>query len=81
MRWNATHSIILLQDNPPLRMADNRPRDRAILQLIDADLAREGAVRLVEDVLRRDFDALAEVLAAEEEVEAWWGDDDFCCLF
>jgi len=62
-------------------MADNRPRNRAILQLIDADLAREGAVRLVEDVLRRDFDALAEVLAAEEEVEGWWGDDDFCCLF
>jgi len=28
--------------------------------------------------LRGDFEAGAEVLAREEEVEGWRGDDDFC---
>ena len=27
--------------------------------------------------MRGDFDSLAQVLAREEEVEGWWGDDDF----
>ncbi len=62
-------------------MPDERPRDPTILQLLDADLAGKSAVRLVEDVLRRDFDALAQVLAAEEQVERWRGDDDFCGVF
>lgn len=58
-------------------MSEDNPLDVAILELRDADLAREGAVRLVEDVLRRDFDALAQVLAREEEVERGRRDDDF----
>jgi len=52
------------------------PGDAAVLELLSRDLAGEGTVRLVEDVLRRDLDALAEVLACEEEVERWWCDDD-----
>jgi hypothetical protein len=45
--------------------------------LVDADLAGEGAVGLVEDVLCSNFEACAEVFAGEEEVEGWRGDDDF----
>jgi hypothetical protein len=70
--------VVLLQDNTALRVPENRPRDAAVLELVRADLAREGARRLVEDVLRRDFEALAKVLAREEEVEGGWGDDDLC---
>lgn len=60
-------------------MADERPGNLAIPQLRNTDLAREGAIRLIEDVLGRDLDALAEMLAAEKEVEGGRGDDDFCC--
>jgi len=52
------------------------PGDAAVLELLSRDLAGEGTVRLVEDVLRRDLDALAEVLACEKEVEGWWCDDN-----
>ena len=59
-------------------MTDKRPRNLAIFQLIDTDLARKCTVRLVKDVLRRDFDTLAEVLAAEEEVERRWSNHNLC---
>jgi hypothetical protein len=59
-------------------VAQDRPRDAAVLELIRADLACEGAGWLVEDVLRGDFEARAQVLAREEEVEGGWGDDDLC---
>jgi hypothetical protein len=61
-------------------VAQNRPRDAAVLELVGRDLAREGAARLVEDVLRRDFEALAEVFAREEEVERGRGDNDLWWL-
>ena len=57
-------------------MAQYGPGYAAVFELVDADLASEGAIGLVEDVLRGDFEALAEVFAGEEEVERWWGDDD-----
>lgn len=62
-------------------MADDGPGDAGILQLRDADLAREGAVRLVEDVLRRDLDAGAELRPARKQVEGWGRDDDFCFVW
>ena len=58
-------------------MAQDRPCDVTVLELGDGDLAREGAVGLVEDVLGRNFDARAQVLAGDEQVEGRWGDDDF----
>ena len=58
-------------------MADDRPCDVRVFELVDGDLAREGAVGAVEDVLGCDFDFGIEVLAREEEVEGWRGDDDF----
>ena len=58
-------------------MPQHGPRDTAIFELGDADFAREGSVGFVEDVLGRDFDPGAQVFAGEEEVEGWWGYDDF----
>jgi hypothetical protein len=46
--------------------------------LLSRDLAGKGSVGLVEDVLRCDLEALAKVLACEEEVEGWGCDDDLC---
>jgi hypothetical protein len=59
-----------------LGVAQDGPGDVAVLELGDRDLAGEGAVGLVEDVLGSDFDARAEVLADQEEVERWRGDDN-----
>lgn len=59
-------------------MSQDGPRDPAIDQLVCTDLSRESAIRLVVDVLCRHFDALAEVLAREEEVYCWWSYHDFC---
>jgi hypothetical protein len=56
---------------------EDRPRDVAVFELGDGDFAGEGAVGAVEDVLGCDFDARAQVLAGQEEVEGGWGDDDF----
>jgi hypothetical protein len=52
------------------------PGDTAVLELFGRDLTGEGTVGLVEDVLRRDLEALAEMLACEEEVEGWGCDND-----
>jgi len=57
-------------------VANKSPGDTAVLELFDRDLTSEGTVGLVEDVLRSNFNALAEVLACEEEVEGWRCDDD-----
>jgi hypothetical protein len=59
-------------------MTSECPRYAGLLQLIHTDLSGEGAVGLVEDILSRDFDTLAEVFAGEKEIERWWSDDNFC---
>lgn len=75
----AGNEIVALGENgATLRVAQDGPCDTAVLELVRADLACEGAGRLVEDVLRGDFEAGAQVLAGEEEVEGGWGDDDLC---
>ncbi len=73
---NKTHSIVLGQDHPPFAMTDEGPSDVALLELLDRDLARESPVRLVEHVLGRDLDALAQMLAHDEQVQRWGRDDD-----
>jgi hypothetical protein len=70
--------VVFGEEDTALAVAQDRPGDAAVLELVDADLACEGAVGLVEDVLGGDFDAFAEVLAGEEEIERGWGDDDIC---
>ena len=61
-------------------MAEDCPCYAGVFELGDGNFAREGTVRLVEDVLGRYFDAFAEVLAGEEEIEGGRGDDDLCSL-
>lgn len=59
-------------------MAQDDPVGANVLDLLDRDLASEGAVGLVVDVLRGDADFAAEEVAGVGEVEGWWGDDDLC---
>lgn len=62
-------------------MAQDRPGDTAVLELVGGDLARKGTVGLVEDVLCGDFETFAEMLAGEKEVEGRRGDDDlYSCV-
>lgn len=68
--------IIFLQNHTALRVAKESPGDVAVLELVDRDLAGEGSVRLVEDILGRNLDARLEVLTGEEEVESWGRNDD-----
>jgi hypothetical protein len=68
--------VRLLQNNAALRVPEDRPCDTTLFELVNGDLAGEGTVRLVEDVLRGYFKAGAEVLAREEEVEGGGCDDD-----
>jgi hypothetical protein len=64
------------EDSAALRVAEDGPCDVTVLELGDRDLAGEGAVGLVEDVLGGDLDLGAEVLAGKEEVERGGSDDD-----
>lgn len=69
--------VLLSKDLPALRVAEQRPCNTAVFELRDGDLAGEGAVGFVEDILRGDFDGGRKVFACEEEVERWWGDHHF----
>ena len=71
-------SIVLLQDGAALRVTKDGPCDAAVLELLGGDLTGESAVGLVVDVLGGDLNALAEVLAGEEEVESGRSNDDLC---
>jgi len=59
-------------------VADEGPGNAALLELLSRDLAGEGTVGLVEDVLSGNLEALAEVLACEKEVERGRSDDNLC---
>lgn len=61
--------VALTQDGAALGVAQNGPVDAAVLQLRDRNFAGESAIRLVEDVLGGNLNALAEVLADEEEMQ------------
>lgn len=68
----------LLEDDTALGVADQGPADVGVLELGGGDLAGEGALVLVEDVLGRNLDLLAELGACEKEVDGRGGDDDLC---
>jgi hypothetical protein len=57
-------------------VAEDGPRYAGVFELVDGDLAREGAVGLVEDILGCYLKAFAEVFASEKEVERWRSDDN-----
>lgn len=68
----------LLEDDTALRVADQGPADVGVLELGGGDLAGEGALVLVVDVLGGDLDLLAELRACEKEVDGRRGDNDLC---
>ena len=57
-------------------MTKEGPCDITIFKLVDGDLAGEGSIGLVEDILGRNLDARLEVLTGEEEIECWGCDDN-----
>lgn len=61
-----------------LAVAQDGPGDAAVQELGDGDFAREGAVGLVQNVLRGDLDFLAQVLTSEEKVQSGRGDNNLC---
>lgn len=69
--------VALREDGAAFRVAEDGPRDARVEKLRGGDLAREGTVGSIKDVLCRDFKAGTEVLAGEEEVEGRRSDDDF----
>lgn len=72
--------VRLLEDDTALGVADQGPADVGVLKLGGGDLAGEGALVLVVDVLGSDLDLLAELRAGEKEVECGRGDDDLCFI-
>jgi len=75
------HLAALPVDGPPFAVANNGPLDTGILQHGGADLAGEGAVSLVGDVLRRDLDVFPSLLRRQMEVDGRGSDDDLCTDF
>ena len=58
-------------------MPHKSPSDPTIFQMVHANLASEGAIRLIKHVLRRDGDLVVQMLAGQQKVQRGWGDDDF----
>ena len=67
-----------MKDHSPLTMPAQRPPYFAVLQLLRADLSREGPIGFVEHILTTDFNFLPEMFPHEQEEEARRGNDDFC---
>lgn len=57
--------VVFLQNNSSLRVSQDSPGDTAVLELVDTNLASEGTVGLIKDVLRGNFETFAEMLAGE----------------
>lgn len=68
----------LLEDGAALRVAEDGPVDLAVEELRDGQLAGEGAVGLVKDVLGSDTNLGAQGVADEDQVDGAGGDDDLC---
>jgi hypothetical protein len=68
--------VSLAEDGPSLGVAQDSPVNAAVLQVLDGDLAGEGAIGLIEDILGGDANFLLDVLADEEEVEGRRGNND-----
>lgn len=71
-----THLVPFGEDDSSFTVARQGPGDSAILQLLCTDLACEGAIGLIENVLGGHFDALAKGLSSGQEVKSWWSDYD-----
>ena len=70
--------VVFLEDDATLGVPNQGPSDFGVLKLSGGDLAGIGTFVLVEDVLGRNFDVLAQLGAREKEVDGGRGDDDLC---
>ncbi|KAF3384421.1 hypothetical protein F1880_002457 [Penicillium rolfsii] len=70
-----TYLVGLLQDDTALAVTNDDPVNLGVLQLLDADLAGESTVGLVEDVLSSNADLGVGQAAGESEVEGGGRDD------
>lgn len=68
----------LLENGAALRVAEDGPVDLGVEELRDGQLASEGAVGLVVDVLGGDANLRSEAVADEDQVDGTRGDDDLC---
>ena len=69
-----THLVPFREDDSSFTMARQGPGNSAVFQLLCTDLACEGAIGLIKDVLGGDFDALTKSLSGSQEVNSWWSD-------
>lgn len=74
--FEGNNLVALTEDGAALGVAQDGPVDAAVLELGDGDFAGESAIGFVVDVLGGNFEALAEVLADEEEMQVGRRDDD-----
>jgi hypothetical protein len=80
MRSGNSYRIRLAKELPSLAVAKNGPGDAGVLELLDGDLAGEGTVGLIVDILRGDFNIVVEILADEEKEEGRRRHDDLCSV-
>ena len=66
----------LLQDDTTLAVTNHNPVNLGILELLNADLASESTIGLVEDILSGNANLRIGQAAGECEVQGWRGDDD-----
>ena len=71
-----TYLVGLLEDDTALTVTNDNPVNLGILQLLNADLASEGTIGLVENVLGSNADLGVGQAAGEGEVERRGRDDD-----
>lgn len=71
-----TYLVSLLEDDTALAVTNDNPVNLGVLQLLNANLAGESTVGLVEDVLGSNADLGVGKAAGEGEVEGGGRDDD-----
>jgi hypothetical protein len=72
--------VRLLEDGTALRVTQDGPVDAGVLELLDGDLASEGTVGLVVDVLGSNLDGLLlQVLTDGQEVKGGRSNDGLYC--
>ena len=74
------HLVPFREDDSSFTMARQGPGDSAVFQLLCTDLACEGAIGLIKNVLGGDFDALAKRLSGSQEVNGRWSNYNLCWM-
>ena len=70
--------VLLSQDGSPFGVAKQCPCDARVFELLNRDLACEGSIRPIKDILSGHLDGGIKMFSREKQVERWRRDDDFC---